>query len=128
MDLKSNQKTESGNKLTGESQPPKKHIAIIIESQSILLYSAKKNKAKVIAEYSTLNPATSSASASGKSNGARFVSANSEIKNTTQTGSRGKQNQVPSFCCCTISIKLNELAHIEIGNNKSPIETSYEIN
>jgi hypothetical protein len=35
----------------------------------ILLYSAKKKSAKPIAEYSTLYPETSSASASGRSKG-----------------------------------------------------------
>jgi len=64
----------------------------------MLLYSAKKNNAKVIAEYSTLKPATSSASASGRSKGARFVSANNEIKNTTHVGKSGKKNQVLKLC------------------------------
>jgi len=82
----------------GESQPPKKQIAIITDNHNILLYSAKKNNAKVIAEYSTLKPATNSASASGKSNGARLVSANNEIKKTIQVGNKGKQNHVPKFC------------------------------
>ena len=115
-------------KLIGDSQPPKKQIAIITDNQSILLYSAKKNSAKVIAEYSTLNPATSSASASGKSKGARLVSANSEIKNTTQVGKSGKKNQVLRFCWFTISIKLKEFAQMAIGNSNKPIDTSYEIN
>jgi len=73
---------ECGKNGTGDNHPPKKQIAVITESHNILLYSAKKNSAKVIAEYSTLNPATSSASASGKSNGARFISTNNKIKNT----------------------------------------------
>jgi len=85
-----NQNEEFGKILKGDNQPPKKHIAIITDNHSILLYSAKKNNAKVIAEYSTLKPATSSASASGKSNGALFVSANKEMKNTTQVGNKGK--------------------------------------
>jgi len=34
--------------------PPKKRIAVIPDIKIILLYSAKKNKAKPIAEYSTL--------------------------------------------------------------------------
>ena len=46
-------------------------------------YSPRKNSAKDIDEYSTLYPATSSASASGKSNGSLFVSASTDIKNTT---------------------------------------------
>jgi hypothetical protein len=96
--FKISQNGELGSKLIGESHPPKKQIAIITDNHNILLYSAKKNKANVIAEYSTLKPATSSASASGKSNGARLVSANNEIKNTTQVGNSGKQNQVPILC------------------------------
>jgi hypothetical protein len=127
MVFSNNQKTESGITGTGESHPPKKQITIIIDNHNMLLYSAKKNNANVMAEYSTLKPATSSASASGKSKGARFVSANNEMKNTIQTGRRGKKNQVPIFCCCTISIKLKEFAQIEIGNSSNPIETSYEI-
>jgi hypothetical protein len=98
MVFKISQNEEFGNKLIGESQPPKKQMAIITDNHNILLYSAKKNNAKVIAEYSTLKPATSSASASGKSNGARLVSANNEIKNTTHVGNNGKQNQVPMLC------------------------------
>lgn len=42
-------------------------------------YSARKNRAKGPAAYSTLNPETSSDSPSVRSNGARFVSASVEI-------------------------------------------------
>jgi hypothetical protein len=52
-------------------------------------YSAKKNKAKPILEYSTLKPETNSDSASGKSKGARFVSANIEIKNIKNNEKNG---------------------------------------
>jgi hypothetical protein len=45
-------------------------------------------------EYSTLYPATNSASASGKSNGARFVSANAAIKKINHKGNNGKINQI----------------------------------
>eukprot|EP00965_Chrysotila_dentata_P055073 1827302-Pleurochrysis_carterae.AAC.1 len=48
----------------------KKKLISIMEQ-----YSARKNSAKPRLEYSTLKPETSSDSASGKSNGARFVSA-----------------------------------------------------
>jgi len=94
-----NHKLELANIEIGDNQPPKKQIAIINESQMILLYSAKKNSAKVIDEYSILYPATISASASGKSKGARFVSARTEIKKITQMGKSGKQNQVLRACC-----------------------------
>ena len=62
-------------------QPPRKIIVINNDIKIIFAYSAKKNKAKLIAEYSTLYPDTNSASASGKSKGALFVSAKAEIKN-----------------------------------------------
>lgn len=125
--LRINHAIEFGSKLIGANQPPKKQIAIITDNHNMLLYSARKNSANVIAEYSTLKPATNSASASGKSNGALFVSARSEIKNTTHVGNKGRQNQVPILCWFTISIKLNEFAQIAIGRIRSPIETSYEI-
>jgi hypothetical protein len=47
----------------------------------ILVYSPKKKKTKPIAECSVKKPATNSLSASGKSNGARFVSAKALITN-----------------------------------------------
>jgi hypothetical protein len=52
-------------------------------------YSARKNKAKPILAYSTLKPETSSDSASGKSKGARFVSANIEINHIIKRGKKG---------------------------------------
>ena len=55
----------------------------------ILLYSARKNSANPIAEYSTLYPDTSSASASGRSNGCRFVSARVVTKKIIRIGSSG---------------------------------------
>jgi hypothetical protein len=46
----------------------------------MLMYSARKKNANFIPEYSVWNPATSSFSASGRSNGARFVSATPDTK------------------------------------------------
>jgi hypothetical protein len=40
----------------------------------MLMYSARKNSANLIDEYSVWNPPTSSDSASARSKGARFVS------------------------------------------------------
>jgi hypothetical protein len=56
----------------------------------MLLYSAKKKKVNVIAEYSTLNPETNSDSASGKSKGTLLVSAKIQIKNKINEGNKGK--------------------------------------
>ena len=92
----------------------------------MLLYSAKKKSANVIDEYSTLNPATSSASASGKSKGVRFVSAIADIKKITANGKSGQTNQT-CFCILTISIKLKDAAHIITGKIPKIRDTSYEI-
>jgi len=43
-----------GNKAIGDNQPPKNNIETKALIKSIFAYSPKKNKAKVIAEYSTL--------------------------------------------------------------------------
>jgi len=59
----------------------------------ILLYSARKNRAKPLAEYSTLYPETSSASASGRSKGCRLVSASVVTKNTRRIGNIGNLSQ-----------------------------------
>jgi len=124
-----NQLLECGTKKgTGDNQPPKNKSETMAESHNILLYSAKKNKAKVIEEYSTLYPATISASASGKSKGALLVSAKTEIKKMTKTGRSGKIYHVPMPCLTTISIILKLFAQAAIGSSSKAIETSYEIN
>jgi len=79
-------------KLNGACQPPKKISVITKDITIILQYSARKNIANVIAEYSTLYPATSSDSASGRSKGVRFVSASNAIKNTRANGKKGRIN------------------------------------
>lgn len=85
-------------KIKPGSQPPKKRIVITADISNMLLYSPKKNIANTIDEYSTLYPATSSASASGRSNGARFVSANIEIKKIIAQGNNGKTNHPVMLC------------------------------
>ena len=52
-------------------------------------YSARKNKANPILAYSTLKPDTSSDSASGKSKGARFVSAKMDTNHIRNNGKKG---------------------------------------
>ena len=65
-----------------------------LDIKIILLYSPRKKNAKTIDEYSKLKPATSSASASGKSKGARFVSAIMETKNIAAKGNKGPINHI----------------------------------
>jgi len=103
--------------------PPKKRIVVIDDIKIILLYSAKKNSAKPIAEYSTLYPDTNSASASGKSKGCLFVSAKAQIKKSTKTGNKGKANQIV-FCVATISEKLRVLPTTRTDRITAPKEIS----
>ena len=78
---------------SGESQPPRKNRALSPDIRIMLLYSARKNRANPIAEYSTLYPETSSASASGRSKGCRFVSASVVTKKIRKIGKSGNTSQ-----------------------------------
>lgn len=106
------------------SQPPKKRTVIIADIRSMLLYSPRKNMAKMMDEYSTLYPATSSASASGRSKGALFVSANMETKKIAAHGRSGAANQTVRSWAKIISVKFEEPANNITGRMVSPIETS----
>ena len=62
-------------------------VAIAVYSPSIsIMYGVEP--------YSTMKPATSSDSASTRSNGGRLVSASAETKKITNIGSSGSQNQL----------------------------------
>lgn len=108
------------------NQPPKNKITVNVLIKIIFEYSAKKNKAKLIEEYSTLQPDTNSASASGKSKGCLFVSAKAQIKKIINIGNSGIQNHI-FFCAITISIKFKEPVNKITEIIVIPIETSYEI-
>ena len=77
----------------GLSQPPKKKTAVSAEISSMLAYSARKNSANAMPEYSTWKPATISDSPSATSNGARLVSATPEMKYTRNSGNSQNQFQ-----------------------------------
>ena len=64
---------------TGASQPPRNMTEASAETRMMLAYSARKNIANAMPEYSTMWPATISDSPSTTSNGARLVSAMPEI-------------------------------------------------
>src|ERR1700712_3359775 len=64
----------------GAVQPPRNMITEIAEIRIMLAYSAKKNIANAMPEYSTMWPATISDSPSTTSNGCRLVSARPELK------------------------------------------------
>src|SRR6185436_17389270 len=80
-------KTES----IGACQPPKNITAVSAEIRIMFMYSARKNSANVIPEYSIMWPATISDSPSTTSNGARLVSATPLTKYTTSIGASGSQ-------------------------------------
>jgi hypothetical protein len=107
-----------------QSPPPKKKITKRLDINKILAYSPKKKAANKIPEYSTLYPATSSASASGKSKGALLVSAKIEMKKIIDIGNNGKINQIVSFCISVILLRFNVLLNKMIGNSIKLIDIS----
>ena len=113
----------NGNIFNKGSQPPKNKIDKKALINNILAYSPKKKRAKVIAEYSTLYPETNSASASGKSNGCRFVSASIDIQKMINIGNKGIIYQV-FVCAITIELKLKDPAQTHTLIMINPIDTS----
>src|SRR5438128_7912729 len=83
----------------GRSHPPSQNVTAIDDTAIIAEYSARKNKDQRNPLYSVWNPAVNSDSASGKSNGARLVSATiatAKIKNpTSPSGKNLKMNHSP---------------------------------
>jgi len=82
----------SGPMGSGPNQPPKKRMAVNEDIRIMFEYSPKKKRANPIAEYSVKYPATNSASASGKSKGARLVSARIQTSQIIIAGKRGIKN------------------------------------
>src|SRR3954469_18617653 len=112
----------------GGSQPPRNRIVAIAHMVAIAMYSPRKNSRNGVAEYSTANPATSSDSASTRSNGGRLVSASAETKKMTNMGNSGSQNQLnrpqlPS-CASTIAERFSDPTHNRTVMMTKPIETS----
>lgn len=77
------------NKISLNNHPPKNITTVKTLINIILPYSARKNNAKPILAYSTLKPDTSSDSASGRSKGALFVSANIDTNHIKNKGKKG---------------------------------------
>src|SRR5437764_8053368 len=118
----------------GGSQPPRNRIVAIAHMVRMAMYSPRKNSRNGVAEYSTAYPATSSDSASTRSKGGRLVSARAEIKNTTNIGKSGSQNQLnrppegqlnrPFSWASTMALRLSEPAQSSTVMMTNPIETS----
>src|SRR5688572_15036689 len=112
--------------LNGLSHPPKKKIAVSAEIKIMFAYSARKNSANAMPEYSTWKPATISDSPSATSNGARLVSATPEMKYTSISGNSQSQYQLPGppDCAATILPKLSEPDAITTPTSAKPIAIS----
>src|SRR5580693_4175429 len=96
----------------GRSHPPSQSVTAIEETAIIAEYSAKKNKDQRKPLYSVWNPAVNSDSASGRSNGARLVSATmamAKMKNAIRpSGKNLKMNHSPcDNWACTMPIMLS---------------------
>src|SRR5580765_6852291 len=87
----------------GRNHPPSHSVTAIDDTAIIAEYSARKNKDQRNPLYSVWNPAVNSDSASGKSKGARLVSATmatAKMKNpTSPSGKNLKMNHSPCFNC-----------------------------
>src|SRR3974390_1471871 len=83
----------NGGTISGGSQPPRNRIAAIAHMVQTATYSPSMNIMYGVEPYSTMKPATSSDSASTRSNGGRLVSASAEAKKSTKLGNSGSQYQ-----------------------------------
>src|SRR5437763_1548600 len=77
----------------GKCQPPRKSVIASPESVIMFTYSAIWNRPQRTPEYSVWYPATSSCSASGRSNGARLVSATPLTRKTRKPTAWGTTYQ-----------------------------------
>ena len=114
---------ESLTNTSGIIYPPKNKIAVNADINTILQYSARKKKTKIIPLCSVKKPATNSLSASGRSKGALFVSAIIEIKNINDNGNKGIIYQVLTWDSI-ILVKFKEPKHNTTVKITNPITTS----
>src|SRR5580658_9389571 len=114
----------------GAIHPPRNNIVAMALTVIMLAYSAMKNDANFMLLYSVWKPATSSFSASGRSNGTRLVSAKAAMMKMMKLKICGNgpcstfQCQNPPDCLSTNSRKFRvfeiskgEAIAIDIGNS-----------
>src|SRR5579871_2942623 len=116
----------NGQILSGGNQPPKNKMVHIAHISTTLTYSPRKKSKNGVDEYSTKNPATSSASASTRSNGGRLVSASAETKKIGSIGNRIEKANQPCSCARTMADRFSEPANSSTVMITKPIETSYD--
>ena len=110
--------------VNGISQPPKNSVAVRPLTVAMLAYSAMKNIENFMPLYSVWYPATSSDSASGKSNGNRLVSAKAATRNVNQATVSDSTFQPMCDCCCTIVVSETLPASRITGIVDNPIAIS----
>src|SRR5580765_4867295 len=110
----------------GTCHPPKKSVTINPERTIRLMYSAIWKRPQRIPEYSVWWPATSSLSASGRSNGARADSAMPPTKKIMRPIACGMKNQSVASCFETISVSRSDCPISTTPSTLSASETSYE--
>src|SRR5208282_2795182 len=110
----------------GGSHPPRNRIVAMEHMVVMATYSPSINIRYGVEPYSTMKPATSSDSASTRSNGGRLVSASAETKKMTNIGSNGSQYQPRKpqalFCACTMAERLSEPTHSSTVMMTKPME------
>src|ERR1700677_3646719 len=82
-----------GGTISGGSQPPRNRMVAMAHMVQTATYSPSMNIIYGVEPYSTMKPATSSDSASTRSNGGRLVSASAEMKKIISIGNSGSQYQ-----------------------------------
>src|SRR6266436_5903596 len=112
----------------GGSQPPMNRIVHIAHMVAMATYSPSMNIMYGLDPYSTMKPATSSDSASTRSNGVRFVSASAEMKKMMNIGNSHSQYHPnrphEEFCASTMSVMRSEPTQSKTVMITKPIETS----
>ena len=107
----------------GEDHPPKNKTDIKPDIKIMFAYSPRKNKAKLIAEYSVLNPETKTDSSSGKSKGCRFVSAKAVTQNIKNLGNKGKTYHIEAWAFTIVDL-FKDPAHKKTETKMNPLDTS----
>src|ERR1700759_2678971 len=89
----------NGGSGMGGTPPPRTRIVASAQIVVMATYSPSINKRYGVEPYSTMKPATSSDSASTRSNGGRLVSAHAEASNNTNIGNSGHTYQFRKVSC-----------------------------
>lgn len=105
---------------------PRNRVTVRAFIMMMLVYSARKNRAKGPAAYSTLKPDTSSDSPSVRSKGARFVSARVEINHIMARGHAGIRIHIYS-CVSIREDRVKDPFMRRIDRRMIASVTSYEI-